>query len=192
MKKCKVCNSEKMSHSVRELCQKCYQKEWRAKKFPKKPKATHCIDCLIDLNTAKRVVKGLCIKCYDKRIVESRKKPCKGCGLVLTIGSATGFCQSCRRIHQPNSYKLYQERRKLKAIQSIEITKDLLDEIKIVLIKFKRGFVCEIDVYRLVNIHLDTCGFKNEYEAQSIEYQIYWMLKDIKKLYDLWKDRSFV
>ena len=177
---------------VKNMCSKCYQKYWRDKKYPKKEKMKNCLDCDIDLTLPKRVVKNLCIKCYDRRIKLSKKKPCKNCGNILTIGTSSGLCNSCKKVIEPGRFSEVYAKKRIKDINNIIIDKNQMIEIKLMFIKFKRGLWSDADVYRLVNIHLDTIGFKNELETLTPENQIIAILRDLKELYDIWKDRLFV
>ena len=187
---CTKCSTRKATRLSNSLCESCYSKQWRDKR--KKEKLKNCIDCNIDFELlTKKAVSGLCKTCYTARIKASRKQPCLGCGCQMINGSFSGYCKICKV-----DFKIIKSRTTIKKytdiLESIQVNQEQLLEIKILLIRFKRGLYSELDFFRVMNIYLDTRGFKVELEIYKPFEQVKFMLKDLKKIYELWKDRIYV
>jgi hypothetical protein len=173
---CKVCNevAKRIQSKKQEICSRCYQKRRKAL-LPKKPpriKYTECIECEVPFTEIKHQGKGMCARCYRRHLLDF--KNCITCGIKLFGKSKHGLCRVCKA-----ESGITQTRRK-----PIIIEPETIQQIKLLLIRVKHGLHNDIDIFLILNLHLECCGYQTLFDNYSPDYQAYLMLKELKNIYE--------
>lgn len=174
---------------AKNMCQHCYSYSWTKARMniqDKTPTYTHCITCNISFvdgihkngQPSQRASKGLCRKCYNK--VSTRL--CKKCGANKGRKSH-GLCSLC---------KIQSGKWRRKTVIPKAITKENIESIRSVLVRYKTGANTMIDPFIVADLYLtifgSECGHKNpvgmDIDAFDQSAQVIAMLKLLKMTYD--------
>lgn len=185
----KVFNKDIPRHA-KNMCQHCYTYTWTKAKMSiqdKTPIFTHCKTCNISFidgihkngQPSQRASKGLCRKCYNK--VATRL--CSKCGANKGKKSH-GHCSLCR---------IDSGKWKRKTVLPKAVTKQNLESIRSVLVRYKRGANTMVDPFIVADLYLTIftggeSGYKNpvgmDIDTFDESAQVIAMLKLLKMTYE--------
>lgn len=157
---CTRCGESREKHA-KGMCRSCYQINWSGTKNPRERSTkTHCENCSlqfsVDYNHKGRLVerasKGLCRTCYNK----IANKICSICG-GLKKKRSQGPCSNCKI-----------KRNQKEIIEAVPtITKEDMREIKLLIIRWRSGFISPVDAYVIADLYLRTHEGANGYKLPA-------------------------
>ncbi len=162
---------------------------------------THCVVCkekFTESGSQAHNARGNCRKCYGAWLRRNGFTKCQICGGPLMNIQAKPNCKMCKLkvkkgILQTEKYELskrqkYYSNHSEKMAGKFDLTKEVLQDIKLILTRYKYKFVNDIDNLRIASIYIDIWGIEPTLDSFDADTQIEFMAKRLDDYYHKNKD----
>ncbi len=162
---------------------------------------THCHVCkkeFTQYGSSAHNAKGRCRKCYGAWLRKNGFTQCQICGGQLTNIQAKPNCRMCKLkvrngILETEKYKLskrqkYYSNHSEKTASKFDLTKEVLDNIRLILTRYKYKFINDVDTLRIASLYIDIWGIEPTLDSFDANTQVDFMAKRLDDYYHKNKD----
>jgi len=180
------------------MCTNCYNTDLRNNGSIRDIKrASNCTVCQRTIGSidkeGKIVDRGnskMCRYCYQKDFRDRLSNVCGKCNITLAKKTSRGLCKFCIKEEMEKELELrkgksktYIKNKKKKEMPQIPLTWHQREEMRRLLVVYKRGYQTLVEPFRLVSLYVELYS-DVELDSYTEESQVIICLRTFKKLFD--------